>query len=85
MEIEGADCPQPYKGSRRILMITADELCLPTDTGKLFCTGNHLIETLLPMYHLHTAWLQFDVASRPTAVLHGNRGNVLEISALINR
>lgn len=44
-------------------MIAADERYLPTDTGKLFSTGNHPVETLLPMYHLHMAGFQFDVAT----------------------
>lgn len=63
VEIEGADYATPYKGSRKILMIAADERYLPTDTGKLFSTGNHPIETLLPMYHLHKAGFVFDVAT----------------------
>ncbi len=61
--IEGADYAAPYTGSRKILMIAADERYLPTDTGKLFSTGNHPVETLLPMYHLHKAGFQFDVAT----------------------
>lgn len=63
VEIAGADYLRPYKGSRKILMIAADERYLPTDTGKLFSTGNHPVETLLPMYHLHKAGFQFDVAT----------------------
>lgn len=61
--IEGADYPNPYNGPRKILMIAADERYLPTDTGKLFSTGNHPVETLLPMYHLHEAGFQFEVAT----------------------
>ncbi len=36
---------------------------LPTDNGKLFWTGNHPIETLLPLYHLHAAGFEFEVAT----------------------
>lgn len=63
VQIEGADYPNPYTGPRKILMIAADERYLPTDTGKLFSTGNHPVETLLPMYHLHKAGFRFDVAT----------------------
>ena len=61
--IDGDDYPQPYRGSRKILMIAADERYLPTDTGKLFSTGNHPVETLVPMHHLHQAGFQIDVAT----------------------
>lgn len=44
-------------------MIAADERYLPTDNGKLFSTGNHPIETLLPLYHLHAAGFEFEVAT----------------------
>lgn len=46
-----------------ILVIAADERYLPTDNGKLFSTGNHPIETLLPLYHLHAAGFEFEVAT----------------------
>lgn len=61
--IEGSEYPSPYDGDRKILMIAADERYLPTDTGKLFSTGNHPVETLLPMYHLHQAGFAFEVAT----------------------
>lgn len=63
VEITGADYPAPYKGALKILMIAADERYLETDTGKLFSTGNHPVETLLPMYHMHQAGFSFDVAT----------------------
>lgn len=62
-DLSGADYPTPYKGSKKILLIGADERYLPTDNGKLFSTGNHPVETLLPMYHLHKAGFEFDVAT----------------------
>lgn len=61
--IDGDDYPDAYKGKRKILMIAADERYLRTDTGKLFSTGNHPVETLVPMYHLHKAGFAFDVAT----------------------
>ncbi len=62
-DLDGADYPSPYTGPKKILMIGADERYLPTDTGKLFSTGNHPIETLLPMYHMHKAGFEFDIAT----------------------
>lgn len=34
-----------------------------TDNGAMFSTGNHPVETLLPMYHLDKAGFAFDVAT----------------------
>lgn len=62
-DLSGADYPNPYKGSKKLLLIAADERYLPTDNGTLFSTGNHPVETLLPMYHLHKAGFTFDIAT----------------------
>ncbi|MGE4322208.1 MAG: protein deglycase HchA, partial [Sphingobium sp.] len=62
-DIDGDDYPAPYSGPRRILVIAADERYLPTDNGKLFSTGNHPVETLVPMHHMHKAGFQFDIAT----------------------
>jgi D-lactate dehydratase / protein deglycase len=62
-DLEGADYPQPYRGTRRILLIGTDERYLQTDNGTLFSTGNHPVETLVPMYHLHKAGFEFDIAT----------------------
>ena len=62
-DLSGADYPQPYTGNRKILMIGADERYLLTDNGSFFSTGNHPVETLLPMYHLDKAGFAFDVAT----------------------
>ncbi len=62
-DLDGADYPRPYNGDRKILMIAADERYLPTDNGTLFSTGNHPVETLLPMYHMHKAGFAFDIAT----------------------
>jgi molecular chaperone Hsp31 and glyoxalase 3 len=62
--LSDADYPNPYKGARgKILMIGADERYLLTDNGTMFSTGNHPVETLLPMYHLDKAGFSFDVAT----------------------
>lgn len=62
-DLSGADYPKPYTGSQKILMIGADERYLLTDNGTFFSTGNHPVETLLPMYHLDKAGFGFDVAT----------------------
>lgn len=62
--LSGADYPNPYRGGRwKILMIGADERYLLTDNGTMFSTGNHPVETLLPMYHLDKAGFEFDIAT----------------------
>lgn len=61
--LSGADYSSPYRGDLKILMIGADERYLLTDNGTFFSTGNHPVETLLPMYHLDKAGFAFDVAT----------------------
>lgn len=63
-DLSGADYPVPYNGGRwKILLVGADERYLMTDNGSLFSTGNHPVETLLPMYHLDKAGFSFDIAT----------------------
>ncbi|NUU35513.1 glyoxalase III HchA [Pseudomonas sp. C2B4] len=63
-DLSGADYPDPYKGGRwKVLVIGADERYLLTDNGTMFSTGNHPVETLLPMYHLDKAGFTFDIAT----------------------
>ncbi len=63
-DLSGADYPTPYTGGRwKILVVGADERYLLTDNGTLFSTGNHPVETLLPMYHLDKAGFAFDIAT----------------------
>ncbi len=62
--LAGADYPSPYRGGRsKILVIGADERYLRLDNGTMFSTGNHPVETLLPMYHLDKAGFDFDIAT----------------------
>ncbi|MGQ0557489.1 MAG: glyoxalase III HchA [Nitrospiraceae bacterium] len=63
-DLSGADYPNPYTGGRwKILVVGSDERYLLTDNGTMFSTGNHPVETLLPMYHLDKAGFSFDVAT----------------------
>ena len=61
--LEDADYPQPYRGTRRVLVICTDERYLKTENGTLFSTGNHPVEMLVPMYHMHKAGFSFDIAT----------------------
>ncbi len=62
--LSGADYPNRYTGGRwKILVVGADERYLLTDNGTMFSTGNHPVETLLPMYHLDKAGFSFDIAT----------------------
>lgn len=63
-DLNGADYPKPYTGGRwKVLVLAADERYLLTDNGTMFSTGNHPVETLLPMYHLDKAGFSFDIAT----------------------
>lgn len=46
-----------------MLVIASDERYVPTDNGALFSSGNHPVETLLPMYHIDRAGFSFDIAT----------------------
>lgn len=62
--LSDADYPNRYTGARwKILVVGADERYLLTDNGTMFSTGNHPVETLLPMYHLDKAGFSFDIAT----------------------
>lgn len=63
-DLSDADYPDAYRGGRwKILMIAADERYLLTGNDSFFSTGNHPVETLLPMYHLDQAGFQIDIAT----------------------
>lgn len=44
-------------------MLATDERYLLLKNGKMFSTGNHPVETLLPMLHMHEAGFEFEVAT----------------------
>ncbi|MBK8183722.1 MAG: protein deglycase HchA [Candidatus Competibacteraceae bacterium] len=63
-DLDGADYPNAYTGGRwKILMIATDERYLLMQNGTMFSTGNHPVETLLPMYHMDKAGFAFDIAT----------------------
>ena len=57
-----AGAPRVASGPRKILTIAVDERYLPTDGG-LFSTGNHPVETLVPLMHLRAAGYEIEVAT----------------------
>ncbi len=62
-DFDGAvGAPQVTSGPRKILTIAVDERYLPT-TGGLFSTGNHPVETLLPLMHMQAAGYEVEVAT----------------------
>ena len=44
-------------------MVASDERYLEMKNGKLFSTGNHPVETMLPMLHIHHAGFEIEVAT----------------------
>ncbi|MCC6289621.1 MAG: protein deglycase HchA [Chitinophagaceae bacterium] len=45
----------------KILAMCTEQSQLPTTNGKKFSTGNHPVETLVPMLHLKNAGFDFDI------------------------
>lgn len=71
---------QKYKGKRsKILVIFTEEKNLKMQNGKLFSTGNHPVEALLPMLHLRNAGFEFEIAT-PTG-----KAAILEMWAFPNK
>lgn len=53
-----------YQGSQsKILVIFTEHKNMKMQNGKLFSTGNHPIEALLPMLHLKNAGFEFEIAT----------------------
>ena len=53
-----------YKGKKsKILVIFTEQKNLKMKNGKLFSTGNHPVEALLPMLHLQNAGFEFEIAT----------------------
>ena len=53
-----------YKGKQsKVLVIFTDQKNLKMQNGKLFSTGNHPVEALLPMLHLKNAGFDFEIAT----------------------
>ncbi|MBA6392409.1 protein deglycase HchA [Colwellia sp. BRX10-3] len=54
----------PVSGSRRkVLVLATEQKNMEMRNGKLFSTGNHPVETLVPMLHLRNAGYEFEIAT----------------------
>ncbi|MDT9593475.1 protein deglycase HchA [Nocardioides zeae] len=62
-DFDGADHEPVRGGPRKVLVIGTDERYLALQDGRYFSTGNHPVETLVPMLHLAAAGYTFDVAT----------------------
>jgi len=55
---------EKYQGKKsKILVIFTEQKNMKMKNGKLFSTGNHPVEALLPMLHLKNAGFEFDIAT----------------------
>ena len=53
-----------YEGPRKkILVLATEQKNMTMQNGKKFSTGNHPVETLLPMLHLRNAGFEFKIAT----------------------
>ena len=53
-----------YQGNRsKILVIFTEHKNLEMENGKMFSTGNHPVETLVPMLHLQNAGFDFEIVT----------------------
>lgn len=62
-DLSNYEYSNPYQGNKKVLVIAADERYLPMDNGSLFSTGNHPVETLVPMYHMRAAGFDFEIVT----------------------
>ena len=52
-----------YTGTKPILVACTDEYRMPMANEKVFSTGNHPVEMLVPMLHFRDAGFTFDIAT----------------------
>ena len=53
-----------YQGNKsKVLVIFTEQKNMEMQNGKLFSTGNHPVETLVPMLHLKNAGFDFEIAT----------------------
>lgn len=62
-DFDGVRRPGAYTGSKKFLMIAADERYLLMKNGEFFSTGNHPVEMLLPLHHMAETGFDVDVAT----------------------
>lgn len=63
-DFNGVAHPGAYtEGRWKVLMIAAEERYLLLENDKMFSTGSHPVETLLPLHHLMETGFEVDVAT----------------------
>lgn len=63
-DFDGFKFKQAYTGGKyKVLMVASDERYVQMQNGKYFSTGNHPVETLLPMLHIDEAGFEVEVAT----------------------
>ncbi|MBB3116806.1 glyoxalase III HchA [Corynebacterium bovis] len=63
-DFDGAEHPGAYTGGRwKVLVIATEERYLHTEEGAFFSTGNHPVETLVPLRHLMDTGFGVEVAT----------------------
>ncbi|MDG3132195.1 protein deglycase HchA [Streptococcus suis] len=61
---DGYKFEQAYTGrDKKVLMVGSDERYIQMQNGKFFSTGNHPVETFLPMMHMAAAGFDIDIAT----------------------
>lgn len=64
-DYDGTDFAKPYTGGKwKVLVIASDERYVPIRGGAFFSSGNHPVETLLPMHHIDAAGFELVIATR---------------------
>ncbi|MEY8016353.1 glyoxalase III HchA [Mycobacterium servetii] len=63
-DFDGVQHPGAYIGGRwKVLLIATEERYVLLENGTMFSTGNHPVETLLPLHHLMETGFDVDVAT----------------------
>lgn len=63
-DFDGLATDEKYTGGRwKVLVIATEERYMPMQNGTFFSTGNHPVETLLPIHHMAEAGYGIDVAT----------------------
>ncbi|WP_047691751.1 glyoxalase III HchA [Kocuria sp. ZOR0020] len=63
-DFDGLGTDRKYTGARwKVLVVATDERYMLMDNGTFFSTGNHPVETLLPLHHMAEAGYGIDVAT----------------------
>lgn len=62
-DFDGGEKHTVTEGPKKILAVMVDERYLPVEGEALFSTGNHPIETLVPLMHLSEAGYEIEIAT----------------------